>query len=212
MPSNHLILSRPLLLLPSIFPSIRVFPMSQPFTSGGQRIGVSASTSVLPMNIQDWFPLGWTGWSPCSSRDSQRVFSSTTIQKHQFFSIQFMSCFNVHPIGQLCPTLCDPHGLTHQALLSMEFFRQEHWSGLPFPSPGDPPWPWGWIVSPELQADFLQSEPPGKLQLFFMYRTKDFQNLAPPCYSTHPFTPTSHSVDTGSIHGHLLSLLFGRPW
>ena len=62
MPSNDLILCRPLLLLPSIFPSIRVFSMSQFFASGGQSIGVSASTSVLPMNIQDWFPLGWTGW------------------------------------------------------------------------------------------------------------------------------------------------------
>ena len=62
MPSNHLILSRPLLLLPSIFPSIRrSFQMSQLFASGGQSIGVSASASVLPMNIQDWFPLGLTG-------------------------------------------------------------------------------------------------------------------------------------------------------
>ena len=50
--------------------------------------------------------------------------------------------------------LCDPHGLSRPALLSMEFFRQEHWSGLPFPSPGDPPWPWGWTGSPDLQADF----------------------------------------------------------
>ena len=62
MPSNYLILCHPLLLLPTIFPSIRVFPMSQFFTSGGQSIGVSPSASVLPMNIQDWFPLGWTGW------------------------------------------------------------------------------------------------------------------------------------------------------
>ena len=61
MPSNHLILCRPLLLLPSIFPSISAFPVSQFFTSGGQNIGVSASASVLPMNIQDWFPLGWIG-------------------------------------------------------------------------------------------------------------------------------------------------------
>ena len=61
MPSSHLILCNPL-LLPSIFPSIRVFPMSQLFASGGQSIGVSASTSVLPMNIEDWLPLGWTGW------------------------------------------------------------------------------------------------------------------------------------------------------
>ena len=62
MPSNHLILCHPLLLLPSVFPRIRVFPVSQLFTSGGQSIGVSASTSVLPMNIQDWSPLGWTDW------------------------------------------------------------------------------------------------------------------------------------------------------
>ena len=60
MPSNHLILCRPLLLLPSIFPSIRVFSNESALHSGGQSIGVSASASVLPMNIQDWFPLGWT--------------------------------------------------------------------------------------------------------------------------------------------------------
>ena len=63
MPSDHLIVCHPFLLLPSIFPSIREirsFPMSQFFTSGGQRIGASASASVLPMNIWDWFPLGWT--------------------------------------------------------------------------------------------------------------------------------------------------------
>ena len=62
IPSNHLILCHPLLLLPSIFPSIRAFPVSQFFTSGGQSIGVSTSASVLPMNIQNWFYLGYTGW------------------------------------------------------------------------------------------------------------------------------------------------------
>ena len=62
MPSNHLILCRPLLLLSSIFPSIRSFQMSLLFASGGQSIGVSASTSVLPMNTQEWSPLRWTGW------------------------------------------------------------------------------------------------------------------------------------------------------
>ena len=66
MPSNHLILCHPLLLLPSIFPSIKIFS-NHFFTSSGQSIGVSASASVLPMNSQDWFPLG----SPCSPRDSQ---------------------------------------------------------------------------------------------------------------------------------------------
>ena len=75
MPSNHLILCRPLLLPPSIFPSIRVFQMSQLFKSGGQNIGISTSTSVLPMNIQDWSPLGWTGWISLLSKGLSRVFS-----------------------------------------------------------------------------------------------------------------------------------------
>ena len=60
--------------------------MSQLFASGGQNIGVSASTSVLPMNIQDWFPLGWTGWISSQSKGFSRVFSNTTVQNHQFFS------------------------------------------------------------------------------------------------------------------------------
>ena len=64
------------------------FHMSQFFASGGQSIGVSALTSVLPMNIQDWFPLGWTGWIPVLSKGLSRVFSNTTVQKHQFFSAQ----------------------------------------------------------------------------------------------------------------------------
>jgi len=88
MPSNHLILCHPLFLLPSIFPSIRVFQMSQLFTSGGQSIGVSASASDLPMNTQDWSPLGWTGWISLQSKGLSRVFSNTTVQKHQFFGVQ----------------------------------------------------------------------------------------------------------------------------
>ena len=88
MPSNHLILCRPLLCLLSIFPNIRVFQMSRLFASGGQSIEVSASTSVLPMNIQDWFPLGWTGWISLMFKGLSRVFSNTTVQKHQFFSTQ----------------------------------------------------------------------------------------------------------------------------
>ena len=64
------------------------FPMSQLFASGGQSIGVSASTSVLPMNTLDWFPLGWTGWISLQSKGLSRVFSNTTVQKHQFFSAQ----------------------------------------------------------------------------------------------------------------------------
>ena len=85
MPSSHLILCHPLLLLPSILPSIRVFPMSQFFSSGGQSIGVSLSASVLPMNTQDWSPLGWISSQP---KGLSTVFSNTTVQKHQFFSAQ----------------------------------------------------------------------------------------------------------------------------
>ena len=87
MPSNHIILCRPLLLT-SIFPSIRVFfPMSQLFTSGGQSIGVSASTSALLMNTQDWSPLEWTGWISLQSKGLSKVFY-TTVQKHQFYCTQ----------------------------------------------------------------------------------------------------------------------------
>ena len=70
------------------FPASGSFLMSQFFTSGGQSIGVSASTSVLPRNIQDWFPLGWTGWISLQSRGLSRVFSNTTVQKHQFYGTQ----------------------------------------------------------------------------------------------------------------------------
>ena len=70
------------------FPASGSFPMSQLFTSGGQSIGVSASTSVLPMNTQDWSPLEWTGWISLQAKGLSRVFSDTTIQKHQFFHAQ----------------------------------------------------------------------------------------------------------------------------
>ena len=70
------------------FPASGSFQMSQLFASGGQRIGVSASASVLAMNIQDWFPLGWTGWISLRSRGLWRVLSNTTVQKHQFFHAQ----------------------------------------------------------------------------------------------------------------------------
>ena len=66
------------------FQALGSFQMSQFFTSSGQRIGVSASTSILPMNVQDWFPLGWTGWLSLQSKGLSRVFSSTTVQKHHF--------------------------------------------------------------------------------------------------------------------------------
>ena len=70
------------------FPASGSLPMSQFFTSGGRSIGASASASVLPMNIQDWFPLGWTGWISLLSKGLSRIFSKTTVQKHQFFGAQ----------------------------------------------------------------------------------------------------------------------------
>ena len=73
---------------PQSFPASGSFQMSQLFTSGGQSIRVSASTLVLPMNIQDPSPLGWTGWISLQSKGLSRVFSNTTIQKHQFFGTQ----------------------------------------------------------------------------------------------------------------------------
>jgi len=73
---------------PQSFPASGSFQMSQLFTSGGQSIGVSASTSVLPMNTQDWYPLIWTGWISLQSKGLSRVFSNTTVQKHQFFGAQ----------------------------------------------------------------------------------------------------------------------------
>ena len=72
------------------FPASGSFQMSQFFASGGQSIGVSASALVLLMNIQDWFPLGWTGWITLESKGLSRVFSNTTVQKHQFLALSFL--------------------------------------------------------------------------------------------------------------------------
>ena len=78
------------------FPASGSFQMSQFFTSGGQSIGVSAPASVLPMTIQDWFPLGLTGWISLQSKGLSRVFSNTTVQKHQFFGVQLSLWSNSH--------------------------------------------------------------------------------------------------------------------
>ena len=86
MPSNHLILFIPFSL--QSFPASGSFQMSQFLASGSKSIEVSASASVLPMNIQDWFPLGWTSWTSLESKGLSRVFSNTTVQKQQFFSAQ----------------------------------------------------------------------------------------------------------------------------
>ena len=81
---------------PQSLPASESFPMSQLFAWGGQSIGVSASASVLPMNTQDWFPLWCTGWISLQSKGLSRVFSNTTVQKHQFFGAQPSSQSNSH--------------------------------------------------------------------------------------------------------------------
>ena len=96
MPSNHLILFIPFSSRLQSFPAPRSFPMSQFFAWGGQSTGVSASASVLPMNIQDSFPIWWTGWISLQSKGLSRVFSNTTVQKHQFFGAQLSSQSNSH--------------------------------------------------------------------------------------------------------------------
>ena len=83
------------------FPASGSFPMSQPFASGGQNIGISTSTSVLPMNTQDWSPLGWTGWISLQSKELSRVFSNTTVQKHQFFGALHYKCSNSAKVTEL---------------------------------------------------------------------------------------------------------------
>ena len=110
MPSNHLILCLPLLLLPSVFHSIRSFPISQLFTSGGQSIG--ASVSVLPMNTQVWFPLWLTGLISLLSQGLSRVFSNTTVWK--FFGAQPSLWSNFH----ICTWLLEKPVLTRWTFVS----------------------------------------------------------------------------------------------
>ena len=96
MPSSHLILCHPLLLLPPIFPASEFFPTSQLFTSGGQSTGVSALASFLPKKSQGWSPSEWTGWISLQAKGLSRVFSNTTAQKHQFFGDQLPSQSKSH--------------------------------------------------------------------------------------------------------------------
>ena len=96
MPSSHLILCRPLLLLPSIFPRIRVYSSEPARPIRWPNIGVSALASFLPMNTQDLSLLEWTGWISLQSKGLSRVFSNTTVQNHQFFGTQLSSQSNSH--------------------------------------------------------------------------------------------------------------------
>ena len=91
VPFNHLVLCHPLILPPSTFPRMKVFPMSLFFASGSQSIGVSVSATVLPINVQCWFPLGLTGLISLQSKGGlTRVFSNTAIQKHQFLALSLL--------------------------------------------------------------------------------------------------------------------------
>ena len=96
MPSSHLILCVPFSSCPQSLPASEYFPISQLFAWGDQSTGVSASTSVLPMNTHDWSPLGCTDWISLQSKGLSRVFSNTTVQKHQFFCTQLYSQSNSH--------------------------------------------------------------------------------------------------------------------
>ena len=96
MPSSHLILCHPLFLLPPIPPKSGFFPVSQHFAWSGQSIGVSALASVLPKKSQGWSPSEWNGWISLQSKGLSRVFSNTTVQKHQFFCAQPSSQSNSH--------------------------------------------------------------------------------------------------------------------
>ena len=111
MPSSHLILCCPL-ILPPIPPSIRVFSNESTVRMRCRSFRVSALTSILPMNTQDWFPLVWTSWISLLSKGLSRVFSNTTLQKHQFFGTQLSSQSNSHihtwPLEKLDPWLDGP--------------------------------------------------------------------------------------------------------
>ena len=140
IPSNNLILCHPFLLCLQSFPPSGFLLMRQLFASGVQSIGASASASVLPVNIQDWFPLGLTGLISFQSKGLSRVFSHITVQKHQFFSAQpfLWSYSHIHTwVSSLsCVRLfVTPWTVTYQAPPSMGFSKQEFWSGVPFPSP-----------------------------------------------------------------------------
>ena len=105
MPSNHLILCHPLFLLPSIFPSIRVFSNESALCIRWPKYWSFSSKSVFPMSIQDWFPLGWTGWIFLQSKGLSRVFSNTAVQKHQFFGAQPSLWSNSHIYTRLLEKL-----------------------------------------------------------------------------------------------------------
>ena len=133
---------------PQSLPASGSFPMSQFFASGGQSIGASDSASVLPMNIQDWFPLGWTGWISLQFKGHSRVFSNTTVRKHQFFDTQLSLQSNSH---------------IHDFLGGSDGKASVYNAGEPGSSPGLGRFPWRrkWQPNPVL----LPGEPHGQRNL-----------------------------------------------
>ena len=118
MPFNHLILCCPLLLQPSIFPSIRIFSNESVLPLGGQSTGASTSKSVLPMTIQNRCPLGWTAWISLLSKGLSRVFSSTTVQKYQFL---WHSAFFIVQLSHPYTTTGKTIPLTRQTFQSVKY-------------------------------------------------------------------------------------------
>ena len=106
IPPNHLILCHPLVLLPSIFPRIRVFSSESVLHIRWPSIGISSSTSVLPMNIQDWLPLGLTSLISLQSKGLSRVFFNATVQKHQFFGAQGGHFYSANHTIRLSQSQC----------------------------------------------------------------------------------------------------------
>ena len=132
------------------------FPVCRLFESGGQSIGASALALVLPMNIQGWFPLGLTGLINLPFKGLLNLLQHHSSKVSILWSSAFCMVQLSHPYVTAGKTIA------HQAPVSMEFSRQEYWSGLPFPSPGDISNQGMEPSSPALQADSLHSEPSGK--------------------------------------------------
>ena len=177
------------------FPASGSFQMSQFFTSGGQSIAVSASSSVLPVNGQGWFALGLTGLISLHSKGLSRVFSSGDSlglnRSVMSYSLQ-------------------PHGLQPARLLcSWGFSRQEYWSGLPCPPPGDLPNPEIEPKSPTLQANSLPSEPPQhhNSKASILWRSAFFM-----AQLSHPYMTTGKSIlsTIWTFISKVMSLLFNR--
>ena len=115
------------------FPASGSFPMTQFFASGGQSIGVSASTLVLPMNTQDWSPLGWTDWISLHSKGLSRIFPNTTVQKYQFFSTQLLSEYLGYSTWPLHTSSCQSFVLLSIVSILMNVFFEK------VPAPASPP-------------------------------------------------------------------------